>query len=76
MLKTEDLKTAHLNSEDSNYASMCWERQTTFDCWNFRAVLRDLILPEGREIIFVSQECTNIAYIYFRQCVCGIKFVT
>ena len=76
MLKTEDLKTAHLKSEDSKYASMCREPQTAFDCWNFPAVLRDLILHEGREITFVSQKCTGIAYIYFRQCVCGIKFVT
>ena len=25
MLKTEDLKTAYLKSEDSKYAFMCWE---------------------------------------------------
>ena len=27
MLKTEDLKTAYLKSEDSKYAFMCWEPQ-------------------------------------------------
>ena len=27
MLKTEDLKTAYLKSDDSKYVSMCWEPQ-------------------------------------------------
>ena len=28
MLKTEDLKTAYLESEDSKYAFMCWDNLT------------------------------------------------